>query len=88
LPNLVSLSATSRLPALVAAAGERAGMRSLEFFASNTRNPHTRRAYARAADEFLAQYWRNTSPGTSTAPACEAIPRVHCSARSAAAPAS
>jgi hypothetical protein len=42
------------LPALVAAAGERAGMRFLEFFAANIRNPHTRRAYARAADEFLA----------------------------------
>jgi site-specific recombinase XerD len=42
------------LPALVAVAGERAGMRFLEFFAANIRNPHTRRAYARAADEFLA----------------------------------
>ena len=42
-----------QLPAL-AAAGERAGMRFLEFFAANIRNPHTRRAYARAADEFLA----------------------------------
>jgi site-specific recombinase XerD len=42
------------LPALVAAAGERAGIRFLEFFAANIRNPHTRRAYARAADEFLA----------------------------------
>lgn len=36
--------------ALVAAAG----MRFLEFFAANIRNPHTRRAYARAAEEFLA----------------------------------
>ena len=41
------------VPALIAAAGERAGMRFLEFFAANIRNPHTRRAYARAADEFL-----------------------------------
>src|SRR6266852_1537170 len=41
------------LPALVAAAGERASMRFLEFFAANIRNRHTRRAYARAADEFL-----------------------------------
>ena len=41
------------LPALVATAGERASMRFLEFFAPNMRNPHTRRAYARAADEFL-----------------------------------
>ena len=42
------------LPALVAAAGARAEMRFLEFFAANIRNPHTRRAYYRAADEFLA----------------------------------
>ena len=46
--------ASATLPALVVAAGERAGMRFLEFFAANIRNPHTRRAYARAADEFLA----------------------------------
>jgi len=48
------LSASSHVPALVAAAGERASMRFLEFFAANIRNPHTRRAYARAAEEFLA----------------------------------
>jgi site-specific recombinase XerD len=45
---------SATLPAPVAAAGDRAGMRFLEFFAANIRNPHTRRAYARAADEFLA----------------------------------
>jgi site-specific recombinase XerC len=28
-------------------------MRFLEFFAANIRNPHTRRAYYRAAEEFL-----------------------------------
>src|SRR5436309_7889394 len=44
----------SRLPELIAAAGERASMRFLEFFAANIRNPHTRRAYYRAATEFLA----------------------------------
>src|SRR5580692_4844430 len=52
--QLVSIPASTTLPALVAAAGERAGMRFLEFFAANIRNPHTRRTYARAADEFLA----------------------------------
>jgi len=31
-------------------------MRFLEFFAANIRNPHTRRTYARATEEFLA--WR------------------------------
>lgn len=41
------------LPSLVSAAGERAGVRFLEFFTANIRNPNTRRAYARAASEFL-----------------------------------
>jgi site-specific recombinase XerD len=45
---------SSTLPQLVTVAGERASMRFLEFFAANIRNPHTRRAYARAAEEFLA----------------------------------
>ena len=31
-------------PALIAAAGDWAQLRFLEFFASNIRNPHTRRA--------------------------------------------
>jgi integrase/recombinase XerC len=39
------------VPALVTAAGERARIRFLEFFGANIRNPHTRRAYYRAADE-------------------------------------
>jgi integrase/recombinase XerC len=51
--RLPSLDASVQ-PSLVAAAVARASMRSLEFFAANIRNPHTRRAYARAADEFLA----------------------------------
>jgi site-specific recombinase XerD len=50
--QLVPIS-SSTLPALIAAAGERASMRFLEFFAVNIHNPHTRRAYARAAEEFL-----------------------------------
>ena len=45
--------ASATLPALVAAAGEHAAIRFLEFFAANIRNSHTRRAYARAAEEFL-----------------------------------
>ena len=49
--QLVPIS-SSTLPALVAAAGERAGMRFLEFFAANIRNQHTRRPYYRAAEEF------------------------------------
>jgi site-specific recombinase XerD len=49
----ISLNASATLPAVVAAAGERASIRFLEFFAANIRNPHTRRAYYRAAEEFL-----------------------------------
>jgi integrase/recombinase XerC len=41
------------LPALVASADERGQRRFLEFFAVTIRNAHTRRAYARAAGEFL-----------------------------------
>jgi len=51
--QLVPISSPA-LPDLVTAAGERARMRFLEFFAANIRNPHTRRAYYRAAEEFLA----------------------------------
>jgi site-specific recombinase XerC len=53
--NLITASSSREcVPALVAVAGERASMRFLEFFAANIRNPHRRRAYARAAVEFLA----------------------------------
>lgn len=51
--ELVALNGIST-PALVVAAGERAGVRFLEFFALTIRNSHTRRAYARAATDFLA----------------------------------
>ena len=42
------------VPVLVAAAGEHASLRFLEFFAAAIRNPNTRRAYARAVADFLA----------------------------------
>jgi site-specific recombinase XerC len=59
------------LPTLVAAAGKRASMRFLEFFAADIRNPHTRRAYARAAEEFLA--WCDDAG----VPAIAAVQPVH-----------
>ena len=52
--ELITLPRSSAFPTLVAAADGRARLRFLEFFAANIRNPHTRRAHARAADEFLA----------------------------------
>jgi site-specific recombinase XerD len=69
--SLVPVLASPRVPALVVAAGERAGIRFLEFFAANIRNPHTRRAYARAADEFLA--WC----ASAGVPAIGAVQPVH-----------
>ncbi len=50
---LATLPSTFVCPALIAAAGDRARLRFLEFFASNIRNRHTRRAYIRAVTEFL-----------------------------------
>jgi site-specific recombinase XerC len=50
--QLVPIAA--RVPALVRAARERAQTRFWEFFVSNIRNPHTRRAYGRSIAEFLA----------------------------------
>ena len=47
-------SSAFALPAMIASADDRAQRRFLEFFAVTIRNPHTRRAYARAAAEFLA----------------------------------
>jgi hypothetical protein len=42
------------VPALIADAGDDAGWRYVEFFTANIRNPHTRRAYARACGRFFA----------------------------------
>src|ERR1700732_1070062 len=42
------------VPALIADLGDQAGWRYVEFFTANIRNPHTRRAYARACARFFA----------------------------------
>ena len=52
--QLAPIAARTALPAIITAAGDRAGTRFLEFFASTIRNPHTRRAYGRAVGAFLA----------------------------------
>ena len=54
-----------RLPTLVSNAGEQASIRFLEFFASTIRNPHTRRAYARAVSDFCA--WCSNTDARSLA---------------------
>lgn len=53
------------LPPLVAATDDRGRRRFLEFFAVTIRNAHTRRAYGRAASEFLA--WCEAGGVTSLA---------------------
>ena len=68
---LVRLLPSPALPAVVEATGDRARLRFLEFFASAIRNPHTRRAYVRAAVAFLG--WcagRGSVPGDRAAVAC------------------
>ena len=70
LPALRSDSA----PAIVTAGGERAAYRFFEFFTAQIRNPHTRRAYARAAHEFFA--WLEAHGVTQLA----AIESVHVAA--------
>jgi site-specific recombinase XerD len=67
----VRILSASNTPALVAAAGKRAELRFLEFFAANIRNPHTRRAYYRAADEFL------TWCASAGVPSIAAVQPVH-----------
>lgn len=51
LPSPASSPALA-LPTLIAAADDATRLRFLEFFAVTIRNPHTRRAYARAAGDF------------------------------------
>ena len=50
----LGVSGPASVPALVAGAGDHAGIRLLEFFASTIRIAHTRRAYGRAISNFLA----------------------------------
>ena len=54
LDRLTSLPGGTVIPALVAAAGDQAAWRYIDFFTANLRNPNTRRAYARACGRFLA----------------------------------
>jgi site-specific recombinase XerD len=53
--QLVPITSPLPVPALIAASGDQAGTRFLEFFAANIRNKNTRRAYAQATREFLAR---------------------------------
>ncbi len=52
--NLPALPSGAAVPAIIAARGDQAAWRYLEFFAAHIRNPNTRAAYARAASAFFA----------------------------------
>lgn len=52
--QLATAADTHLVPALIADAGEPAAWRYIEFFTANIRNPNTRRAYARACNQFFA----------------------------------
>jgi site-specific recombinase XerD len=65
---------SSMAPALVAASGDRASYRFLEFFAAQIRNQHTRKAYARAVGGFCR--WASAHGVRSI----EAVSSVHVAA--------
>ena len=49
----LAIGGSAGVPAVVLAAGKKAGLRFLEFFTANIRNPNTRRAYHRACLDFF-----------------------------------
>lgn len=51
--RLSIISPSLTLPPIIAQAPPRVHMHFLEFFAANIRKPHMRRAYAKAARDFL-----------------------------------
>ena len=51
---LVRRGASLELPAVITAAGDRAGRRFVEFFTANIRNANTRAAYTKAVGDFFA----------------------------------
>jgi hypothetical protein len=52
-PPAILLTTTAAVPAVIAARGQHAGRRFVEFFTANIRNPNTRKAYCRATCEFF-----------------------------------
>jgi hypothetical protein len=79
--QLALISTPVTLPALIAAAGDRASHRVLELFAANIRNLHTRRAYGRAVAEFLAWCDDNRVPRSQPCGHFTSPPGSRCSSR-------
>src|ERR1700736_1406814 len=55
-------STTLVVPVLIADLGDEAAWRYVEFFTANIRNPHTRRAYARACSRFFGSWEERVLP--------------------------
>ncbi len=72
--NSLPLSSDKIILTVVGNAGDRAAYRFLEFFTAQIRNPHTRRAYVRAASAFCA--WLETHG----VPSIAAIGSIHVAA--------
>lgn len=72
--NQLSILPSFPAPALIAAAGNRAAYRFLEFFTAQIRNPNTRRAYTKAVGEFCA--WLDTHG----VPSIAAVNSIHVAA--------
>jgi hypothetical protein len=74
------------VPALIAAAGEHASRRFLEFFAANIRNPHTHRAYGCAVARFIAWYEDNRVLSIAAVQPLHVAARIEMQTREHAAP--
>ena len=61
-PRALIRTGTGALPSLIAAHGERASRRFIEFFTANIRNKNTRMAYARAVKNFF-DWWEGRRLG-------------------------
>jgi site-specific recombinase XerD len=62
--ELIIVDLQTRVPAAIAAAGEPARKRFIEFFTANIRNRNTRLAYARAVSDFFAWCERAGRPSS------------------------
>jgi hypothetical protein len=65
------------VPAIVAAAGDRAARRFLEFFAVTIENPNSREAYFRACRRFFAWTDARTRPQGARRHRTDAYRRLH-----------
>jgi hypothetical protein len=66
------------VPVLIAAAGERASLRFIDFFTAHIRNPNTRAAYGVATRSFLLGSSRAVSPRSARSAPIMSRPMSRC----------